>query len=319
MRRAEPTIRRDGQIPHRTGFKMGCGKSGFILTFTLGILLALTLLFVPLLGMPGNVRRQAMRVAEDVQKVYDAESSLLLLLEGLPHTAIPGLPPVTETALGPYGSLCASPDSSVEVCALTVSRLHSLGYREWHAGVQAYRESLREQILTSPALRRYSGNRRLFEAPGSTHLQVEDGDLRLHVPGSVTSLNVLVSGDVVVEGATQYDTLRIYATGQVTVKGNVRAAFLEVAAGERVEVSGAVRFCGMLSARREVRLRGRVIADYPSMAIAIGQNGTEVNVDAGVRFAGLRASFPGGAAEGDSVMPAFMEGRKLVFGRLVRR
>lgn len=299
------------------------GKSGFVLAFTLGIILALTLLFATLLGLPGNVRRQAMRVAADVQEVYDAESSLLLHLAGIPHSVAAGgelgLPPVSESTLGPYGRLCAGRDSSVEVCALTVSRLQALGYREWHAGMQAYRDGLRERIVSSPALRRYSGNRRLFEAPGSTHLQVEDGDLRLHVPGSVTSLNVLVSGDVVVEGATQYDTLRIYATGQVTLKGNVRAAFLEVAAGERVEVSGAVRFCGMLSARREVRLRGRVIADYPSMAIAIGQNGTEVNVDAGVRFAGLRAAFPGGAAEGDSVMPAFMEGRKLVFGRLVRR
>lgn len=299
------------------------GKSGFVLAFTLGIILALTLLFATLLGLPGNVRRQAMRVAADVQEVYDAESSLLLHLAGIPHSAVAGagleLPPVIESSLGPYGRLCAGRDSSVEVCALTVSRLQALSYREWHAGMQAYRDGLRERIISSPALRSFSGNRRLSEAPEFAYMRVQDGDLRLSLAGHVPSFNAVVSGDVAVDGNAVYDTLRLHASGNVTLKGGVQIGFLEVAAGERVEVSGAVHFRGMLSARREVRLRGRAVAAYPSMAIAIGQNGTEVDVADGVRFAGLRAAFPGDACEGDTVMPAFMDGLKVVFAREVNR
>ena len=299
------------------------GKSGFVLAFTLGTILALTLLFATLLGLPGNVRRQAMRVAADVQEVYDAESSLLLHLAGIPHSAVAGaeleLPPVIESSLGPYGRLCAGRDSSVEVCALTVSRLQALSYREWHAGMQAYRDGPRERIVSSPALRSFSGNRRLSEAPEFAYMRVQDGDLRLTLAGHVPSFNAVVSGDVAVDGNAVYDTLRLHASGNVTLKGGVQIGFLEVAAGERVEVSGAVHFRGMLSARREVRLRGRAVAAYPSMAIAIGQNGTEVEVAGGVRFAGLRAAFPGDACEGDTVMPAFMDGLKVVFAREVNR
>lgn len=299
------------------------GKSGFVLAFTLGIILALTLLFATLLGLPGNVRRQAMRVAADVQEVYDAESSLLLHLAGIPHSVAAGgelgLPPVSESTLGPYGRLCAGRDSSVEVCALTVSRLQALGYREWHAGMQAYRDGLRERIVSSPALRSFSGNRRLSEAPEFAYMRVQDGDLRISLAGHVPSFNAVVSGDVAVDGDAVYDTLRLHASGNVTLKGGVQIGFLEVAAGERVEVSGSVHFRGMLSARREVRLRGRAVAAYPSMAIAIGQNGTEVDVADGVRFDGLRAAFPGDACEGDTVMPAFMDGLKVVFAREVNR
>ena len=297
------------------------GKSGFVLAFTLGIILALTLLFATLLGLPGNVRRQAMRVAADVQEVYDAESSLLLHLAGIPHSAVTGagleLPPVIESSLGPYGRLCAG--TSVEVCALTVSRLQALSYRERHAGMQAYRDGLRERIVSSSALHSFSGNRRLSEAPGLAYMRVHDGDLRLSLAGHVPSFNAVVSGDVAVDGNAVYDTLRLHASGNVTLKGGVQIGFLEVAAGERVEVSGAVHFRGMLSARREVRLRGRAVAAYPSMAIAIGQNGTEVDVADGVRFDGLRAAFPGDACEGDTVMPAFMDGLKVVFAREVNR
>lgn len=307
--------------PRRESLSMRRGKSGFVLAFTLGIILALTLLFAILLGLPGNVRREAMRVAADVQEVYDAESSLLLHLAGIPHSAVAGagleLSPVIESSLGPYVRLCAG--TSVEVCALTVSRLQALSYREWHAGMQAYRDGLRERIVSSSALRSYSGNRRLSEAPGLAYMCVQDGDLRLTLAGHVPSFNAVVSGDVAVDGNAVYDTLRLHASGNVTLKGGVQIGFLEVAAGERVEVSGSVHFRGMLSARREVRLRGRTVAAYPSMAIAIGQNGTEVDVAGGVQFAGLRAAFPGDACEGDTVMPAFMDGRKVVFGREVNR
>ena len=291
-------------------------KMGFVLTWVLGALLLLTLLFTSLLHLPGSLRNHALQVADEVQKVYDAESSLLLHLEGIPQALFPDLPPVSTAPLGPYERLCATSGSAPAVCITAVAKLQPLGYREWHTAVQAYRESLRESILTHPALRRYSGNRRLYEAP--TYLQVEDGDLRLHLPGSVPALNAFASGDVVVEGETRYDTLRIYALGCVTLKGNVRAVFLEVAAGERVEVSGAVRFRGMLTARREVLLRGRAVADYPSVAIAIGQNEPEVNADAGVRFAGLLVALPGEVRPGDSIMPAFLGEGRLAFEREVR-
>ena len=298
---------------------MRCGREGYIMTLTLGVLLALALLFMALLELPGSVRRRAVRVAREVQEVYDAESSLLLHLEGFPHSAIPGLPPVSESALGPYGRLCASPDSTLEVCVTTVSKLERLDYREWAAGMESYRSSLRETLLRNPALRGYSGNRRFSDAPVSAYLQVRDGDLRLALAGCVPSLNAVVSGDVVVEGETAYDTLRIYAAGNVTLKGRVRIAFLEIAAGERAEISGAVHFRGIVSARREVALRGSAVADYPSMAVALGQNGTEVNVAAGVRFSGLRAALPGNILADDSVMPSFLDGRKVVFERRVAR
>ncbi len=44
-----------------------------------------------------------------------------------------------------------------------------------------------------------------------------------------------------------------------------------------------------------------------------------MDVADGVRFDGLRAAFPGDACEGDTVMPAFMDGLKVVFAREVNR
>lgn len=293
-------------------------KMGFVLTWVLGALLLLTLLFTALLHLPGNLRKHAVQVAGEVQKVYDAESSLLLHLEGIPQSLFPELPPVSAASLGPYERLCATSGSAPTVCITAVAELQGLGYREWHAGIQTYRESLRESILAHPAPRRYSGNRRLFEAPGSSYLRVEDGDLRLHLPGSVPALNAFVSGDVVVEGETSYDTLRIYALGRVTLKGDVRAAFLEVAGGELVEVSGTVRFRGMLSARREIALHGHAEALYPSVAIAIGQNDPSVKLDGSARLSGLLAALPGEVRPGDSIMPAFLGEGRLAFERGVR-
>ena len=293
-------------------------RSGYILALVMGILLVLGILLSALLRLPGGVRHLVVRESREVQKVYDAESALLLHLEYMPAALLPGIPPVYHADVGPYGRLCSG-NSSLQVCVMTVSALQELGFGEWLSGVQAYRARLREGILSAPGLRRYSGNRRFFDVPGNAYMQVSDGDLRLDFPGSLKSRNAYVGGDVIVEGDARFDTLRIFSLGNVKMGGNVRMGFLEAVGNESVEIGGQVHFRGIVVAGREILLQGKAVAEYPSMAIAIGHNGTSVTQSDGVVFSGLRASLPGNIAAEDSVMPSFLGGPPVVFEREVLR
>lgn len=293
-------------------------RSGYILALVMGILLVLGILLSALLRLPGGLRHLVMRESREVQKVYDAESALLLHLESMPSALLPGVPPVWHADVGPYGRLCSG-DSSLQVCVMTVSALQKLDFGEWLTGVQAYRARLREGILSAPGLRRYSGNRRFFDVPGNAYMMVNDGDLRLDFSGSMKSLNAYVSGDVTVEGSVRFDTLRIFSLGNVRMGGNVCVGFLETVGNESVEIGGQVHFRGIVVAGHEIVLRGNAVAEYPSMAIAIGQNGTSVTQSDGVVFSGLRASLPGNIVAEDSVMPSFLGGSPIIFEREVLR
>ena len=297
-------------------------KSGYVLTLVMGILLVLSLLITALLQMPGGLRRYAMKTATQMQVVYNAESAILARLYHLPPKARDGLPVVTERVVGPYLELCSLP-----VCAYAISLYTNLRFADYYNGVQAYRESLRSQILESSGLKKKSGNRRFFAPPEHSYMQVQDGDLRLDFDASVPSANFWVSGDVIVAGGAVFDTLRIYALGNVTLRGRVRARYLEVAAGERVEVLGDVRFRGMVTAQHEIFVGEHAYADYPSVAIAIGRNEPRVSLAGRARFAGLFCA-PAGSQERDSsavldsgqrVMPAFYGGVPQVFASEVRQ
>lgn len=293
-------------------------RSGYILALVMGILLVLGILLSALLRLHGGVRHLVVRESREVQKVYDAESALLLHLEYMPAALLPGIPPVYHADVGPYGRLCSG-DSSLQVCVMTVSALQELGFGEWLSGVQAYRARLREGILSAPGLRRYSGNRRFFDVPENAYMQVSDGDLRLDFSGSLKSLNAYVGGDVIVEGDARFDTLRIFSLGNVRMGGSVRVGFLEAVGNESVEIGDQVHFRGIAVAGREILLQGKAVVEYPSMAIAIGHNGTSVTQSDGVVFSGLRASLPGNIAAEDSVMPSFLGGPPIVFEREVLR
>ena len=293
-------------------------RSGYVMTLVMGILLVLGILLSTLLRLPGGVRHLVMREAREVQKVYSAESGLLLHLEHLPAELLPGVSPAWYADVGPYGRLCSG-DSSLQVCIMTVSALQELGFGEWLTGVLSYRALLREGILSAPGLQRYSGNKRFFDVPGNAYMQVSDGDLRLDFSGSLKSLNAYASGDVIVEGDARFDTLRIFSLGNVRMGGNVSVGFLETVGNESVEIGGHVRFRGIVVAGHEILLRGKVVAEYPSMAIAIGQNGTSITQSDGVVFSGLRAALPGNIVAEDSVMPSFLGGAPIVFEREVLR
>lgn len=315
-------------------------KSGYILPLVLGIILVLSLMFAALLQVPGSLRRYTMRMSKEVQQIYDAESALMAYLRHIPQGYLKKLPLVDLQNLGPYNRACAtfrdgegSPffaeSAAHAVCVYTVAQSRALHYSEFHTGIFSYRESLRSRILFSGSLKTYSGNKRFFAPPQQEYIEVRDGDMRLDLDASksVRSANFVVDGNVVVSGRAIFDTLRVFTLGSVQIRGGVRVRHLEVVAGESVDVQDSVRFRGLITAEREVTMAGRSVADFPSMAIAIGRNEPQANLYEHARFSGLLAA-PAGIVNRDSstvldsanlVLPAFFEGEPIVFERAVLR
>jgi len=305
--------------------------SGFILSLVLGVLLCLTLCMTTLLWVPGGVRRYAGNVVKEVQRIYDGESALMLYSRGILDGE--NVPEVNERLLGPYLEMCAEP-----VCGYAVKKISRRHYGEYHQTMENYRRDLRERILGRGDLRRFSGNKRIFDLNGirsggnAVSLVVEDGDLLLDLSSRDTlkSVNVVDQGNVVIAGNVVYDTLRIISQGDVTLKGNVQVGFLEVAAGERLEIGGNICFRGFGTAWREITLKDHVQGMFPSMLMAIGSNAPEANLLGKSGLRGLLLA-PAGTVNGvgedespaganglavDSLrlaLPGFFEGENLLF------
>ncbi len=320
-------------------------KRGFALTFILVIILALTILYAGLLRIPGGLSRQTARYVADVQAVYDAESAIIANLSGFPDGFFVGLPHVSAELDGPWGLMCApmahkTPTASARdglLCAEYGTRYTRRRFEEWFTVLSAYRSDLRERIGGSPRFREVSGNRRFFRLDSSVALHVSDGDLTLDFDTHVPSAAFIVDGSVNVKGRARFDTLRIFADGDIRLGGEVSATRLEVYSGGSIEVFSRFRFSGMLAARREILLRDRVRAVFPSVAVAVGSGDCSVTLAGHAAFAGVLAA-PGGNVVVDTpdslagaafpgtvrdsalaLLPAFFDGESVVFRRAARQ
>ena len=325
-------------------------KRGFVLGFVLTLILSLTILFGCLLRVPGSVLRSTNHYAREVQAVYDAESSIIANLSGLPDGFFAGLPPVYAESDGPWGRVCAplqagahsipanislplSANSSRSLCVSYGTRYSRLRFDDWYTAMTQYRAALRESITTARGFRVMSGNRRIFRLDTAIALHVSDGDLTLDFDTRVPSAAFLVDGSVNVKGRARFDTLRIYSEGEVTLGGEVTVAHLEVYSGASLEVHSSFRFSGLLYARDVVTIRDRVRADFPSVAVSLGSGSGRIAFLNQASFAGVLAA-PGGMVELDepdslagaafpgtvrdssqALLPAFFDGEKVVFRR----
>ena len=307
-------------------------KRGFALTFILVIILALTILYAGLLRIPGGLSRQTARYVADVQTVYDAESAIIANLSGFPDGFFAGLPHVSAELDGPWGRICAS-----GLCTEYGTRYTRRRFEEWFASLSMYRSGLRERIGRLPGFRAVSGNRRIFRLDSSVALHVRDGDLTLDFDTHVPSAAFLVDGSVNVKGRARFDTLRIFADGDIHLGGEVAATRLEVYSGGSIEVRSRFRFSGLLAARREILLRDRVRAGFPSVAVAVGSGDCSVTLAGHAAFAGVLAApggnvvldtpdslagaaFPGTVRDSAlALLPAFFDGESVVFRRAARQ
>ena len=331
-------------------------KRGFALPFILAIILALTILYAGLLWATGGLSRQTARYVASVQAVYDAESAIIAALSGFPDGHFAGLPHVARDGDGLWGRMCAPLETAGDVPAggKGIGKVHAGGngkrvcaeygtrytrrrFEEWFAALAAYRTDLRERILSTPRLRAVSGNRRFFRLDSSVALHVSDGDLTLDFDTHVPSAAFLVDGSVNVKGRARFDTLRIFADGDIRLGGEVSATRLEVYSGGSIEVFSRFRFSGMLAARREILLRDRVRAGFPSVAVAIGSGDCSVTLAGHAAFAGVLAApggnvvldtpdslagaaFPGTVRDSAlALLPAFFDGESVVFRRAARQ
>ena len=327
-------------------------KRGFALPFILEIILALTILYAGLLWATGGLLRQTARYVASVQAVYDAESAIIAALSGFPDGHFAGLPHVARDGDGLWGRMCAPLETAGDVPAdgKGIGKVHAGGngkrvcaeygtrytrrrFEEWFAALAAYRTDLRERILSTPRLRAVSGNRRFFALDSSVALHVSGGDLLLDMDSRVPAGAFVVEGSVNVKGRARFDTLRIFADGNVRLCGDAVAARLEVYSGGSIEVCSRFRFSGMLAARREILLRNRVRAEFPSVAVAIGSGDCSVTLAGHAAFAGVLAApggkvvldtpdslagaaFPGTVRDSSqALLPAFFDGQSVVFRR----
>ena len=245
---------------------------GAVLPLVLGILLSITLLLTTLLQMPCGTRLVASRYLQKQQQVYDAESALLVYLDGLPEGYFERepwrlrLPKVTRGRFGPWAALSADLPSQVPrmgekqvmvlagfACDSVCSQLKSYEHRR--KIYEGFKRLLNSEItMAKPPfeLKIKSGNRRFFGHLHPMSLWVQEGDLTLDLEGNTSSARFLVDGSVELRGNVLFDTLRVYARGPLTLRGKIRVRWLEAFSEQSVEISRGVEFSGVVLARQEV-------------------------------------------------------------------
>jgi hypothetical protein len=276
-------------------------KTGAVLPMVLGVLLTVTMLLSSLLQTQGCVRRVALQRARTQQLIYDAESALIVHLEGLPGDFFAGapwnksLPNVSRDRLGPWADFSAPLQSGEETSAGSIhvlagiacdSGCNMLKSQKLRRKIyEGFRLQLNREItMVKPplVLEIKSGNRRLFGRIPSKALWVQDGDLSLDLNGKFPSYRFVVDGSVEVRGRADFDTLRVYARGPLLLRGQVKVRHLEAFSEDRVELSRGVEFSGVVVARHEVAFphgTDHVVLRYPSFVMSLDAFGAELPLD----------------------------------------
>ena len=260
---------------------------GFVLPLVAVLLLSLTLLFTTLLKTAGKSNPVMVRYKSDFVEFYKAESAVLLHLQGFPSGYYPELPAVQAEPFGPWEKICAA-----EICFVAGVETHDLSFGEWLNGVSSYRSDLENRILETSSEKTLYGNRRFFQGEPLMSASIRQGDLEMDFVDTVRSASFWVEGTVLVRGKAHFDTLRLYTLGDVVFQGEVSVGYLELFTRGNFRAEDDVRFSGVVLA-----------STFQMVDRAQGQ------------FPIVMASAWGEVFDG-SIFPAFVEGRRKIWGRL---
>ncbi len=296
-------------------------KCGYALPLALSALLAISLLLASLAHLPGAVRSTVKRTCREVQQSYLSESAVIAHLEMFPEGFFTGLPNVYEDHLGPWQRFKAGDYSFLAGKSFAHFRT-----KEWLSCARSLEDDLKNRILSSSRLQRFSGNRRFFEVKNSMTLKVESGDLELRLDSaSCGSFSAIADGNILVKGNVHLDTLRLYSLAQVEILGNVNVGWLEIYGAERVSLQDDVRFRGIVLSQRLVEMKDRVNGLFPSFAMSAGRRDNAIEITDKVCFDGA-ALAPGGNAHlevsvtlmdsSQTLLPYCMDSKNVVFERI---
>ena len=294
---------------------------GFVLPLVAILLLALSLLFTTLLKSAGHLNPVLVRYKSDFEEFYRAESAVLLHLQGFPSGYYPELPQVQAEPFGPWERICAE-----KICFVAGVEPQGVSFWDWTNGMSGYRSGLEKRIQEAASEKVLYGNRRYFQGEPVMTGSVHHGDLEMNFSDTVRSANFWIEGTVLVRGRAHFDTLRLYALGDVVMQGEVSVDYLELVSQGVFRAEDDVRFRGIVLAS-SFQMRDRVQGLFPTIVMASGQEVFGMNVpwgeilgDASVDGA---EEAPGGflGVENPSnvrqtMLPAFVEGRRKIWGRL---
>ena len=294
---------------------------GFVLPLVVTLLLALTLLFTTLLKSAGQLNPVLSRYKSDFVEFYNAESAVLLHLQRFPSSYYPELPEVQSESFGPWEKICAA-----EICFLAGTEPHGVSSWDWSNGTSSYKADLEKRVLERVSEKSLYGNRRYFQGEESMLGSVHQGDLEMSFSDSVRSACFWVEGSVLLRGQAHFDTLRLYALGEVTIQDEVSVDYLELYSQGSILVEGEARFSGMVLAS-SFRIRDRVQGIFPAAVVAFGQVLFGINVPwgevTGKAVIEGTVETPGGFLNVEdsaiirrTMLPAFVEGRRKIWGRL---
>ena len=285
---------------------------GFVLPLVAVLLLSLTLLFTTLLKSAGHMNPVYARFKSDFENFYKAESAVLLHLQGFPSGYYPELPPVQAEPFGPWEKICASAvvDSSGkasgvgELCFVAGTEPHDVSFWEWSNGISAYRADLEKRLQEMTAEKDLYGNKRYFQAEQFMSGAIHQGDLEMNFSDSVRSASFWVEGTALVRGKAHFDTLRLYSLGDVVFQGEMSVGYLELFTRGGFRAEGDVRFRGVVLAS-SFRMQDRARSLFPTAIVATWSESDENDT------AQNSEDDPGGI-----LFPAFIEGKRKIWGRL---
>lgn len=285
---------------------------GFVLPLVAVLLLSLTLLFTTLLKSTGHMNPVYARFKSDFENFYKAESAVLLHLQGFPSGYYPELPPVQAEAFGPWEKICASAvvDSSGkasgvgELCFVAGTEPHDVSFWDWSNGMSAYRADLEKRLQEMTAEKDLYGNRRYFQGEQFMSGAIHHGDLEMDFDGTVPSANFWVEGTALVRGRAHFDTLRLFTSGDVVFQGEVSVDYLELVSRGSFRAEGDACFRGVALAS-SFRMQDRARSLFPTAIVATWSESDENDT------AQNSEDDPGGI-----LFPAFIEGKRKIWGRL---
>ena len=294
---------------------------GFVLPLVAILILSLTLLFTTLLKSTGRLNPVLVHYKSDFEEFYKAESAVLLHMQGFPADYYPDLPRVQAEPFGPWEKICAA-----DICFAAGTEPRGVSFWDWTSGMSSYKAGLEKQILEKVSDKSLYGNRRYFQGESFMSGAIHHGDLEADFSDSVQSANFWVEGSALFRGRAHFDTLRLYALGDVAIQGEVSVNYLELVSQGSFRAEGDARFRGVVLAA-SFQMRDRVQGLFPTAVVSSGQVVFGMNIPWGEIHGNVSVDgaveTPGGLLDMDpssnvrrSVYPAFVEGRRKIWGRL---
>jgi hypothetical protein len=181
---------------------------------------------------------------------------------------------------------------------------HDVSFWEWSNGISAYRADLEKRLQEMTAEKDLYGNRRYFQGEQFMSGAIHHGDLEMDFDGAVPSANFWVEGSVLIRGRAHFDTLRLFTSGDVVFQGEVSVDYLELFTRGGFRAEGDACFRGVVLAS-SFRMQDRARSLFPTAIVATWSESDENET------AQNSEDDPGGI-----LFPAFIEGKRKIWGRL---